>query len=610
MKRKCIPQIPSFNYSSSFDEEEEEEEEINEKRYFEIYQTIKQLENEMRKLEIDLNKEKSANALVKKEPVWHIRFANGHMMLDSEIKDFEELLLYGNSFIRYLSPFGHTFQTSSVVFERVGPSIIHNILSTISKLLNSQGNKRSIYENSSVIRCLQPSVYLDRLVDRYFYCYNNFIPLVHEKSYRKYIETLEDKLQDPVTLAMCASASIHLCSHSFFDSNEKRYFGEYFYHRCMDKLIDIFDETERHLESLIVVNVLQPFMMTTMRFNDSKKWASIATILASNLKEKYPNYRNGKDLTNHATRTFYASIHRNSVVAKIIMGIIDFSMDNRIERIETFNESLDILPDDPPFTKSVLEMFNYIVIIESHPITELIYKQSRELVLEGKTQLTLEDIVCYESILMDWWHNLPDYFKISKGPFDCSKELIEACTDTQTLLMCLYVHGLVINIQACFINPKSASGAHHVVKEKATYLALYAADMIITLTKHFDKLDSFCYCKKCKYFFLYAFTDMLIIAASKLLLRSIDTLVSLMHIKNNVVNLKTKQRIEECMEEFKKSISPDHHVLTSSPHSSSPSLTTSELSVSARDVYQNYPLPFEAFIFDTVNSAVMDINEV
>ncbi|KAG0789455.1 hypothetical protein G6F16_001778 [Rhizopus arrhizus] len=478
MKRKCIPQIPSFNYSSSFDEEEEEEEEINEKRYFEIYQTIKQLENEMRKLEIDLNKEKSANALVKKEPVWHIRFANGHMMLDSEIKDFEELLLYGNSFIRYLSPFGHTFQTSSVVFERVGPNI--------------------------------------------------------------------------------------------------------------------FDETERHLESLIVVNVLQPFMMTTMRFNDSKKWASIATILASNLKEKYPNYRNGKDLTNHATRTFYASIHRNSVVAKIIMGIIDFSMDNRIERIETFNESLDILPDDPPFTKSVLEMFNYIVIIESHPITELIYKQSRELVLEGKTQLTLEDIVCYESILMDWWHNLPDYFKISKGPFDCSKELIEACTDTQTLLMCLYVHGLVINIQACFINPKSASGAHHVVKEKATYLALYAADMIITLTKHFDKLDSFCY------------------SASKLLLRSIDTLVSLMHIKNNVVNLKTKQRIEECMEEFKKSISPDHHVLTSSPHSSSPSLTTSELSVSARDVYQNYPLPFEAFIFDTMatKQIVEDLSEI
>jgi hypothetical protein len=146
-------------------------------------------------------------------------------------------------------------------------------------------------------------------------------------------------------------------------------------------------------------------------------------------------------------------------------------------------------------------MFNYIVIIESHPITELIYKQLRELVLEGKTQLTLEDIVCYESILMDWWHDLPDYFKISKGPFDCSKELIEACTDTQKLLMCLYIHGMVINIQACFINPKSASGAHHVVKEKATYLALYAADMIITLTKHFDKLDSFCYCKKCKYFF-------------------------------------------------------------------------------------------------------------
>ncbi|KAG1453745.1 hypothetical protein G6F55_007973 [Rhizopus delemar] len=518
MKRKCVPQSPSFNYSSSFDEEEEEEE-INEKRYFEIHQTIEQLENEMRKLEIDLNKEKSANALIKNEPVWHIRFENGHMMLDSEIKDFQELLLYGSSFIRYLSPFGYTFQTSS------------------------------------------PSVYLDRLIDRYFYCYNNFIPLVHEKSYRKYIETLEDKLQDPVTLAMCASANI-------------------------------FDEPERYLESLMVVNILQPFMMTTLRFNDSKKWASIASILASNLKEKYPNYRHGKDLTDHTTRTLYASIHRSSVVAKTIMGIIDLVMDNRTDRFETFNEYLDILPDDPPFTKSVLEMFNYIVIIESHHITELVYKQSRELVLEGKAQLTLEDIACYESILMDWWHSLPDYFKISKGPFDCTKELIEACTDTQKLLMCLYVHGLVVNIQACFINPKSASGAHHVVKDKATYLALYAADIIITLTKHFDKLDTFCY------------------SSSKLLLRSIDTLVSLMYIKNSVVNLKTKQRIKEFMEEFKKSISPDHHVLTSSLHSSSLSLTTSELAVSAHDVYQNYPLPFEAFIFDMVNSSVMDINEV
>ncbi|EIE92315.1 hypothetical protein RO3G_17186 [Rhizopus delemar RA 99-880] len=417
MKRKCVPQSPSFNYSSSFDEEEEEEE-INEKRYFEIHQTIEQLENEMRKLEIDLNKEKSANALIKNEPVWHIRFENGHMMLDSEIKDFQELLLYGSSFIRYLSPFGYTFQTSS------------------------------------------PSVYLDRLIDRYFYCYNNFIPLVHEKSYRKYIETLEDKLQDPVTLAMCASANI-------------------------------FDEPERYLESLMVVNILQPFMMTTLRFNDSKKWAN---------------------LTDHTTRTLYASIHRSSVVAKTIMGIIDLVMDNRTDRFETFNEYLDILPDDPPFTKSVLEMFNYIVIIESHHITELVYKQSRELVLEGKAQLTLEDIACYESILMDWWHSLPDYFKISKGPFDCTKELIEACTDTQKLLMCLYVHGLV--------------------------------------------------------------------------------------------------RIKEFMEEFKKSISPDHHVLTSSLHSSSLSLTTSELAVSAHDVYQNYPLPFEAFIFDMVNSSVMDINEV
>lgn len=467
----------------------------------ELCQQVDKLQLGIKELEINLNKQKAANAAVKQEPTWDLHFKNGQLMLGTKINDFQELALYRRSFLRYLSPFGHTFQTSALIFEPASPGLLKRIICVMGKLNGlKNGRKKSIYENSLVTKCLRPDIYLDRLINIYFHCFNNVVPLVHEVTFRRRYESLKNKLDDPVTLAICATACVFICPHSDFDSHEKRFFGEYFYNRCMDKLINMFDEPECYLESLIVANILQCFIFVTLRLSESKKWATIAVVLASNLKQIYPDYKEGNKQQNYATRVLYSTLHRNCIFAHIVLCLIEFCVDHRIDNFETFVELLDILPDEPPFTQGMVELVNYAQKLESHPVMKSIFKKSRYAFFGETTEWTIEDVISFESVVIDWWKKLPEYFKLGKGPFDCTKELIEGCFDTHKMMMCLYIHTLTINTQVNFFNPKQSSGGHQAVGEKAIHLAIYATEIILLLTKQFGKLERFCFCEYIKVF--------------------------------------------------------------------------------------------------------------
>ncbi|KAG1474302.1 hypothetical protein G6F56_000439 [Rhizopus delemar] len=507
-KRKCVPQGHILISHSSSDEEEE----IDEKQYMELCQQVDKLQLGIKELEINLNKQKAANAAVKQEPTWDLHFKNGQLMLGTKINDFQELALYRRSFLRYLSPFGHTFQTSALIFEPASPGLLKRIICVMGKLNGlKNGRKKSIYENSLVTKCLRPDIYLDRLINIYFHCFNNVVPLVHEVTFRRRYESLKNKLDDPVTLAICATACVFICPHSDFDSHEKRFFGEYFYNRCMDKLINMFDEPEYYLESLIVANILQCFIFVTLRLSESKKWATIAVVLASNLKQIYPDYREGNKQQNYATRVLYSTLHRNCIFAHIVLCLIELCVDHRIDNFETFVELLDILPDEPPFTQGMVELANYIQKLESHPVMKSIFKKSRYAFFGETTEWTIEDVISFESVVIDWWKKLPEYFKL---------------------------------------------------------------------------------------------------APSRVLVRSIDALVSVMSLKESTVTLKTKIKIKEYMDEFSNSISPEHHISSKTSPLSSVSWANPEFTLPSQDLYELYPLPAEALIFDVVQTSVTDITNV
>ncbi|CAO3685460.1 unnamed protein product [Rhizopus stolonifer] len=577
MKKKCVPREIINNHSSS---NEDEEGIINEK-YEDLCRQIEDLQIEMCTLETSLIKQKEATKMTKQEPVWNIRVENGRLILESDIKTLEDFHNYGNSFMRYLSPFGDTFQTT-LVFEKQASSLLHKTASTMSQLANCAYQDNTLYAKSYIVKCIDPTIFVEKLIDIYFHCFNNLVPMVHESSYRKYIKTLDNVLEDPVTLAICATSSVHTCPHAFFNSQEKRYFGEYFYSKCIDKLVDIFDEPGRELESLIIINTMQTFMFITLRLNECIKWANIGYIIGLNLTQKYPDYIHGRDIEDNDTRILYASIHRNFIIAHSMMFLINMFSESVYEYFDSNKTPLDVLPDEPFTVKSTIELTNLVIKLETNPVTILIYEQSCVSNHNQTLNLTFEDIIRYEGMVMEWWKALPDYLKISEEPFECTKEIIGKCTDFRKLLMSLYIHGLSINIQSVFFHPKETSDVLHILREKATHMVIYSAVMTLAIVKRFTELDDYCF------------------SPAKLLLRSIDALISLTQLGNNEINHKTKTKIEEFVHEFKKSFSPDHQGFS----------TSSSAPIILYENYKHFPLPFEAVFLDVVLSSVKDISEI
>ncbi|KAG2236553.1 hypothetical protein BDF21DRAFT_428014 [Thamnidium elegans] len=591
MNRKCLSQDLVEKPESSDDEDYLEEYEDN-AELDAMNQQVKNLEYELENLEITLNEHR---AIVKKEPVWDIEFVNGQLRLRSDINSLEELMLYGKSVIRYLSPFGSVFKTTSLRFERINPGFVESAMQIVNRIElpahNQEASPAVISQrfSSGFVQLFRPEVFMNDLINSFFKCLNDTAPLIHEPSYREHFSSLENPLTDPITLAICAGASIFTCRHSFFDSQEKRYFGEYFYKLAMNQLTDIFDDPERELEALVVINLLQMFMITTLRISESKKWAGIGVIIATSLQKQHPDSFHGNSSYPRLTRIKYATIHRNSILSDCFLSMIEFITANRQDEIIHSKVQVDILPDESDEVRELLTLMNHIFRLALHPVSLIIVTQVRHMAVGEMAELNFEQIVQYEEVVSDWWHSLPEEYRITKEPYDCTKELIAVTDHVPKLIMACYLYTLTLSIQGCLIMPTykvELENVNSAVRDRAIHLAMHSADVIILLAKKMDSLDTVCY------------------SPARLLIRSIDSLLTLIEIKDKSMAKAARSKLDEYMYELSQNIPLDHQV----PPSESPFLllTVSQpgTTPSVTELYQNYPLPGEALMYDIINSTV------
>lgn len=498
MKKKCMPQDPSYKTESSDDYDSMEEFESS--LEIEVMnQQVQQLENELQNLEVSLNRQRE---LVKNEPIWNIEFNGRQLQLTSEIKSLEELMLYGKSVIRYLSPFGHSFGTTALKFERNNTSFVKVAMGLVSQIGYS-GKDSAVAKISKrfcngVVQFVQPTAIVNRLVDNYFSCLNDSIPVLHEATYRKHYLSLKNPIDDLITLAVCASSAISTCRHSFLNSQEKRYIGEFFYQRAMTFLTEIFDDPDRALESLLACNLLQMFMLVTLRITECKKWASVSLILATNLTAENPGCTLGNASLPKDIRVKYSIIHRNTVLSGCILAIIEFLTSNRREEVMwDRTQKFDILPDESKSVQDMVKIFNQTLDLALHPVSITIITQARNMAAGQVGELNFEQIVQYEELLLNWWHQLPEEMKICKEPFNCTADMVQSTNDLKKLLVASHIWVVVLSVQGCLIQPKSKDGlesVYDVVRDRAIYLTTHAADIILALAKKIDSLG-FCYCK-------------------------------------------------------------------------------------------------------------------
>lgn len=617
MKKKCIPQDLHYKEGSSTEDcdDEDVEEQASNAEMDALYGQVRDLEKQLQCLELDLQQEQ---ALIKKEPRWDIRFVDGELRLETEIRNLEELMMYGQSAIRYLSPFGSTFQAKSLRFERKSLSFVKTAMQlvTISYDItnpDSVSSPKAISRRFSVgvPAFMKPQSLVRRLIDNYFSCFNDTVPILHEPTFMEHVWGLDDPMEDPVVLAVCTSAAVVTCKHNFLNSSEKRYFSEYFFELSVNKLVDMFDDPDKALESVLVINLMLPFMIQTLRVSEAYKWVSIAMLLCKNLQTENPGYAQGGPGLPRMTRIKYALLHRNSVLCECAMALIDFVKNDKRNEIEPNNVQFDILPDESRKIKNIISMFNRILGLSLHPSFIAVVTQARQLAAGDVAELSFEEIIRYEETVIEWWHNLPEELKMCSEPFNLTKEAVERETDVRRILMASYVHTITLSIQGCLIRPKpqrNVEPVYSIIKDRALYLAMHSADMCLLLMKQIEKIDSFCYCKySCNivYSICGNLTPFALHAApSKLLVRSIDSLMSLLQVPDDTMAKMAQQKLSEYMHALTKQVLPDHQV----PPSASPynmiSVAPKGSTPPVTELYKNFPLPGEALIFDVVRTTV------
>ncbi|KAI7891383.1 uncharacterized protein EV154DRAFT_508048 [Mucor mucedo] len=591
MRKTCVAQDETFENESS--DEDPFLECKNNVELEIISQQVKDLESELEHLEISLNQQR---ALVKKaEPSWDIRCVDGQFRLESQIKTVEELMMYGTAAMRYLSPFGKTFGKTSLKFQRLNPSFIKSAMKMVSHF-EFGGNNGKISAavisqsfSTELFQFIQPRIFLDGLVDLFFKCFNTTFPMVHEPSFREHFRRLKDPMDDAITLAICSQAAVSTCEHSFFDSQEKRCVGEFFYQRAMDRLLEMFDDPDKALESLIVINLLQFFMTVTLRVSDSQKWATIASLLASHLQQEYPECLSVDTSLPLHTRTKYATIQRNTAVADGILAFLDLVTRNRGDDFICIKGQFDILPDEPKAARGLLDAMNHTILLMHHPASLIVVKQARKMALGETAELNFEEIIRFEGVVVDWWHNLPSHLKMCLEPYNCTAELIEKTDELPKLMTMCFLYALTLGVHECLIEPTYKVGLENVngtVRDRAIYLSMESTSMLLLLSRKIALLDSICY------------------SPANLLIRSIDSLMVIIDIKDEQLAKRAKTRLVEYMGVLKKSILNDHQVsLAVSPYFNRYASADSN-ATSLPELYKNYPLPASAFIFDIINSTI------
>ncbi|OBZ82527.1 hypothetical protein A0J61_09426, partial [Choanephora cucurbitarum] len=419
---------------------------------------------------------------------WQLQFKNGQLSLLSQIKSLQEFLVYGKAALSYLSPFRDIMSAS---WPQNQTSFLQPAIQQL--LQNEQShpcNRLTILNDASdTLVWRAPQRMMFPLINHYFKCCNATLPILHENSYRKHLASLIDPLQDPVVNAICASACISQCKHAFLTSREKRRLGEYYFQQSTELLLDIFDDIDKRLDTLLTINLLQPFMLATLRVSESKKWNTIGIAIALDLT------RQPVTVCTYLDRVRQAIIARNRILIFVSAHTLDFYAEGKCIDIPAVRLKFDILPDDCDRTKETLEVINCISQFLFCPSYIRIANHVRAMSVGRPAEIRLEDVVYSEEAILSWWQQLPNHLKLSDTLNSFTQDLVHGCGSILKLTIAISSLILIMSIETALLSSISVNQQQHGAQtsfyQRAFETMSYSVDISILIIRQLDRLG-FC----------------------------------------------------------------------------------------------------------------------
>lgn len=216
------------------------------------------------------------------EPNWKLSIVNGTVRLETSIRSIDELLQFSQASFRYLSPFSSLFANESVVFESTSAHVVSTALRLVSRQSLRQSRMKLLPVKLPIVYDYRPII--DKLVNLHIECHKNRIPLLHAPTFMTYYRSLDDPFKSPVVMAVCVNMLGSFRRGIDYTAQEKRQLSDFFYQKCRDLLLDMFDDPDRRLETVITISLLITYVsLIRLEFAEARRLATIASLIAKDI---------------------------------------------------------------------------------------------------------------------------------------------------------------------------------------------------------------------------------------------------------------------------------------------------------------------------------------
>lgn len=241
---------------------------------------------------------------------WTCEIKNGTFQIETGIQNIRDLLNIRNPSLTYLSPLSSNFSdfesdtlsntTSSSDNTYLGESgfaikfgqdkPIESLVSIIVKFFTLSIHTRTKHKPTNLLPSsllLTPNSLINELLDVYFVCHNPYNPMLHEATYRERLKTINDPLDDLITLCICVNVCTKPCYHVKYAPREIRNMADFFYTRAKSVLMDQFDDVDKRLENVLAVPFLVKYCHMTLKFGECRHLVTIGYQLCLELRSLY-----------------------------------------------------------------------------------------------------------------------------------------------------------------------------------------------------------------------------------------------------------------------------------------------------------------------------------
>ncbi|KAI8140663.1 hypothetical protein BJV82DRAFT_671403 [Fennellomyces sp. T-0311] len=531
---------------------------------------------------------------------WQFSITNGVMQLETPIQTMEELLMFTQASIRYLSPFTGIFKRDPVHFETPTLSFTFGLTQLIQRReLFRPRRKRfatlqyhdNTNEDLTRLSAAEYRAIIDHLIPLYLeHCI--ILGLLHIPTFFEYYRSVENPMDDAVILSVCVDALASLRTMLTYSPIKKRILAEVFSDRCKELLFELYDDPKRKLEVIVTTSLLQTYLSDVMlNYLEASRLLSVALLACKDLVKDYDGMSPVKR----------AIFQRHCFYLEMCQREYQMVFDDKIDfRLPDFIDTMDMLDDESEKTKSYIQICNYYIHLVADPYMSTLLEKIHRVFGGRSCDMHLEDILLFEPFIKDWWSSLPKNLRLCDDPFQPDAyKLVKRTVPSTTLLpfagINFFISAFCSSILRPSVMPTSENTATiqiiQSVRKRLITLALNACKVLIhSLAVNWNPgtsdTPSFSFP---------------VITVAHYCLEKVASCPDIPFPRELLDMLKESTEVK-----LRSQMPPGHEV----PSSSSIIATyRGGLKQSQYDVYEQYPFPGDALMSDVIRSAVIQLDE-